>query len=209
MAPYPYNWSRSHFQALPIMNTKPFYGSQKEYGTQKVARVNGSWKTKGKGQERNLERQSPKKSKFLLIRGTRLKHSTFLSLILKKSIWQVINLFMPQSTHKMANLTQNEICAVLCSKRPYKQHDGEKVAMWNFAHSRYIKLWKSITNTIEKFIKHVLPAKVRAINRLANTNHRTRKRQEGEEEGWVKRFVCQRDQERDIHYTAINKYDIN
>ena len=37
--------------------------------------------------------------------------------------------FMLQSTHKMANLTQNEICAVLCSKRQYKQHDGEKMAM--------------------------------------------------------------------------------
>ena len=27
----------------------------------------------------------------------------------------------------------------------------------------------------------------------------------GEEEGWGKIFVCQRDQERDIHYTTINK----
>jgi len=35
------------------------------------------------------------------------------------------------------------------------------------------------TNTTEKIIiKHVLPAKVRSINRLENTNHRTRKRQE-------------------------------
>ena len=33
---------------------------------------------------------------------------------------------MLQSTHKMANLNQNEICAVLRSKRQYKQHDGEK-----------------------------------------------------------------------------------
>ena len=36
------------------------------------------------------------------------------------------NTFMLQSTHKMANLNQNEICAVLCSKRQYKQHGGEK-----------------------------------------------------------------------------------
>ena len=36
---------------------------------------------------------------------------------------------MLQCTHKMANLTQNEICAVLCSKRQYKQDDGEKKAM--------------------------------------------------------------------------------
>ena len=34
--------------------------------------------------------------------------------------------FMLQSTHKMANLNQNEICAVLCLKRQYKIHDGEK-----------------------------------------------------------------------------------
>ena len=34
--------------------------------------------------------------------------------------------FMLQSTHKMANLNQNEICAVLCLKRQYQQHD-EKI----------------------------------------------------------------------------------
>ena len=47
----------------------------------------------------------------------------------------------------MANLNQNEICAVLCLKRQYQQHD-EKI------------------------------------------------------------FVCQRDQEHDIHPMTINKYDI-
>ena len=35
-------------------------------------------------------------------------------------------IFMLQSTHKMAKLNQNEICAVLCLKRQYKQHDGEE-----------------------------------------------------------------------------------
>ena len=65
---------------------------------------------------------------------------------------------------------------VLCSvrKRQYKQHDGEKMAMWNSAHSRFIKLWKSNTNTTEKFIKHVLPAKVRAINRQRPCKARAR-----------------------------------
>ena len=101
---------------------------------------------------------------------------------------QTLILFMLQSTHKMANLTQNEIRAVLCSKRQYKQHDGEKMAMWNSAHRRFIKLWKSNTNTTETFIKHVLPAKVRAINRLKNTNHRTRKRQEWGGGGLRKNF---------------------
>ena len=57
-----------------------------------------------------------------------------------------------------------------------------------FAHSRFIKLWKSNTNTTEKFIKHVLLAKVRAINRLENTNHRTRKRQEWGGGGLRKNF---------------------
>ena len=36
---------------------------------------------------------------------------------------------MLQPTRKVANLTQNEVCAVLCSERQYKQHDGEKMAM--------------------------------------------------------------------------------
>ena len=40
------------------------------------------------------------------------------------------NNLMLQSTHKMANLNQNEICAVLCSKKAQK-HDGERMAMWN------------------------------------------------------------------------------
>ena len=42
----------------------------------------------------------------------------------------------------------------------------------------------------ETFIKHVLPAKVRAINRLKNTNYRTRKRQEWGGGGLMKKFLC-------------------
>ena len=42
----------------------------------------------------------------------------------------------------------------------------------------------------ETFIKHVLPAKVRAINRLKNTNHGTRKRQEWGGRGLMKKFLC-------------------
>ena len=112
----------------------------------------------------------------------------FIFLACREHKTQKIYIFMLQSTHKMANLTQNEICAVLCSKRQYKQHDGEKMAMWNSAHCRFIKLWKSNTNTTETFTKHVLPAKVRAINRLKNTNHRTRKRQEWGGGGLRKNF---------------------
>ena len=58
-----------------------------------------------------------------------------------------------------------------------------------FAHSRFIKLWKSNTNTTEKLIKHVLPAKVRDINHLENTNYRTRKRQE-RGGGGLRKFFC-------------------
>ena len=35
----------------PVINTKHFYSSQKECDTQKVARVNGLGKTKGKWQD--------------------------------------------------------------------------------------------------------------------------------------------------------------
>ena len=110
----------------------------------------------------------------------------------------------PLATFKIAICTNMCLCSnppikwqtllrmkyVLCSvrKRQYKQHDGEKMAMWNSAHSRFIKLWKSNTNTTEKFIKHVLPAKVRAINRLENTNYRTRTRQEWGGGGLRKKF---------------------
>ena len=41
----------------------------------------------------------------------------------------------------------------------------------------------------ETFVNHVLPLKVRAINRLKNTNHGTRKRQEWGGRGLMKK-VC-------------------
>jgi len=41
----------------------------------------------------------------------------------------------------------------------------------------------------ETFIKHVLPVKVRAINRLKYTNYRTRKRQEWGGGGLRKNFL--------------------
>ena len=52
----------------------------------------------------------------------------------------------------MANLNQNEKCAVLSLKRQYKIHDGEKwLSENNIAHSRFIKLGKSSTNTNSNF----------------------------------------------------------
>ena len=53
----------------------------------------------------------------------------------------------------------------------------------------------------ETFIKHVLPAKVRAINRLKNTNYRTRKRQEWGGGGLMKKFLCVKE----IKNAMINK----
>ena len=41
---------QAYFQALPINQHPTFYGSQKEYERQKVARVTGPRETKGKGQ---------------------------------------------------------------------------------------------------------------------------------------------------------------
>ena len=45
-----------------IINIKLFYGSQKEYDRQKVARVKRPGETNGKGLERNLGRQWQKKN---------------------------------------------------------------------------------------------------------------------------------------------------
>ena len=116
---------------------------------------------------------------------------------------------MLQFTHKMENLNQNEICDVLCSKRQYKQNDGEKSLCEILHIAGLLNSENPIQIQTQTFIKHVLPAKVRAINRQKNTNHRTSKRQEWGGGGLLKKILCQRDQERDIHYTTISKYDIN
>ena len=71
---------------------------------------------------------------------------------------------MLQSTHKMANFNQNEICAVLCSKRQYKQHDGEKWLCEILHIASLLNSENSIQIQTQTFIKHVLPAKVRVIN---------------------------------------------
>ena len=58
-----------------------------------------------------------------------------------------------------------------------KKHDGEK--------------------SLKTLIKHVLPAKVRAINRYNANHHSTRKRHEWGGGGSMKKVVCQQDQQHD------------
>ena len=88
----------------------------------------------------------------------------------------------------MANLNQNEIFVVLCSKRQYKQHDGEKWLCEIFHIAGLLNSENPIQIQTQTFIKHVLPVVVRAINHLKNKNRRTRKRQEWGGGGLIKHF---------------------
>ena len=97
--------------------------------------------------------------------------------------------FMLQSTHKMATLNQNEICAVLCLKRQYKIHDGEKWLSEILHIAGLLNSENPVQIQTQTFIKHVLPVKVRAINCLKYTNHRTRKKQEWGGGGLRKNFL--------------------
>ena len=106
----------------------------------------------------------------------------------EKNFLGQIKSFMLQSTHNMANLNQNEIWAVLCSKRQYKQHDGEKWLCEILHIAGLLNSENPIQIQTQTFIKHVLPAKMRAINHLKNTNHRTRKRQDCGGGGLMKQF---------------------
>ena len=97
--------------------------------------------------------------------------------------------FMLQSTHKMATLNQNEICAVLCLKRQYKIHDGEKWLSEILHIAGLLNSENPVQIQTQTFIKHVLPVKVRAINCLKYTNYRTRKKQEWGGGGLRKNFL--------------------
>ena len=81
---------------------------------------------------------------------------------------------MLQFTHRMENLNQNEICAVLCSKRQYKQNDGEKWLCEILHIAGLLNSKNPIQIQTQTFIKHVLPAKVRAINRQRSCKARAR-----------------------------------
>ena len=92
---------------------------------------------------------------------------------------------MLQSTHKMANFNQNEICAVLCSKRQYKQHDGEKWLCEILHIAGLLNSENPIQIQTQTFINHVLPVKVRAINRQRPCKARARPTQ-AQISFWVK-----------------------
>ena len=94
---------------------------------------------------------------------------------------------MLQSTHKMATLNQNEICAVLCLKRQYKIHDGEKWLSEILHIAGLLNSENPVQIQTRTFIKHVLPVKVRAINRLKIQTIEQGRGRNGEE-GWGKIF---------------------
>ena len=81
---------------------------------------------------------------------------------------------------------------VLCSVRKGNTNNMmEKKWLCEILHiAGLLNSENPIHNTTEKLIKHVLPAKVRAINRLLNTNQRTRKRQEWGGGGLRKKNSC-------------------
>ena len=90
---------------------------------------------------------------------------------------------------------------MLSSKRQYKQHDGEKWLREILHIAGLLDSENPIQIQTQTFIKHVLPGKVRAINCLKNTNHRTRKRQEWGGGGLMKKFcVSTRSRTRDPLY---------
>ena len=69
MAPYTYNWSGPHFQALRLINTKLFAA---EYDTQKAARATTPDK-RNKGARKKFRTAIANKSKFWLIRMQQIK----------------------------------------------------------------------------------------------------------------------------------------
>ena len=120
MAPYTYNWSRSHFFLLQperiwhaesserffllhperirhAESSARFFLLQPER-TRHAERSesNGPVKTKGKGQERSLEWQSQ-------CACTKLKYSTFLCLFLRESICQVKNCLFSKTKANLAS----------------------------------------------------------------------------------------------------------
>ena len=95
---------------------------------------------------------------------------------------------MLQFTHKKANLNQNEICAVLYSKKNNTNNMMQKKWLCEILH--IVGLLNSenpLQIQTETFIKHVLSAKVRAISRQRPCKARTRPTQ-AQISFWVKVF---------------------
>ena len=101
------------------------------------------------------------------------------------------NVFYASIYPQKGNLNQNEICAVLCSKKGNTNNMMEKKWRCGILHiAGLLNSENPLQIQTETFIKHVLPAKVWAINRLKNANHRTRKRQERGRGGLMEKFLC-------------------
>ena len=93
---------------------------------------------------------------------------------------------MLQSTHKKANLNQNEICALLCSKKSNTNNMMEKKWLCEILHiAGLLNSENPLQIQTETVIKHVLPAKVRAINRQRPCKARARPTQ-AQISFWVK-----------------------
>ena len=55
------------------------------------------------------------------------------------------------------------MCAELCSQKQYKTHDGVKWLCEHRTYSQFVKLRIPSQISMQTVIKHVLPAKVRAM----------------------------------------------
>ena len=85
----------------------------------------------------------------------------------------------------MANLNQNEVCVVLCSKEQNKQHDGEKWLCEILHTAGLLNSENPIKIQTQTFINYVLPVKVRAVNRQRPCKARARPTQ-AQISFWVK-----------------------
>ena len=82
-----------------VLNTNFFYGCQKGYKEQKLARVKEARNRKGKGQGKKIEsdQASNKKTIFGLYACSRVKHYTFCCLICREILLEILKSLFQQS----------------------------------------------------------------------------------------------------------------
>ena len=81
-----------------------------------------------------------------------------------------------------------------------KKHDGQKMAMWNLTHSQFIKFWIFNINIITNINLTCIACEGQSNAIALITIVHSRKRQEWGVGGSMKKVLCQRDEEREIHY---------